>query len=155
MYFEGVVSWSNGCSIGLWHQRTRDRIQPPLVILLLMNHIFIWRVNKAFSRKWREEERRGRKDVWKRARKAHEQRRSGDTKRSQLPRWKKKSRSQSGGKEDVQQDKFVRIRKARWREHCSNSHGKSSHRIQNTECIVTEYNECKESSKKYLQVYIC
>ena len=139
------MSWSNGYSIGLWHQRTRDRIQPPLVILLLMNHIFIWRVNKAFSRKWREEERRGRKDVWKRARKAHEQRRSGDTKRSQLPRWKKKSRSRSRGKEDVQQDEFVRIRKARWREHCSkqpwkvkspnSEHRMHSHRIQRMQRI--------------------
>ena len=52
------MSWSDGYSIGLWDERTRHRIQPPLVILLLTNHIFIWQVDKAFSRKWREEEER-------------------------------------------------------------------------------------------------
>ena len=118
----------------------------PLFILLMTNHIFIWGVNNAFSRKWLEEDRRGRKDVWKRARKAHEECGSGDTKRSQLPRWKKRIRDRNleGKRTCSKMNSFEFVR--RDGENIAQTAKKVEyhHQIQNTKKYrLTEYTEYK------------
>ena len=119
----GGASWSSGLLTRLRCRRSRVRIQlsPPLVpyffcrITSLTGEL---RHSLAIDEKRREEEER----VCRRGRTP------GDAKRSRLPRWRwRNSEPRPEGKEDVQQDEFVkRIRKVRWREYCSNSHGTSN-----------------------------